>query len=365
MWSLYSWYIRIGMLRESRSSGNGRMSAVDLVVIAVIVLLSRILIERLMPLFYESFGLHFGDFLFQTLSNYPLTIGAVLADFMIVLLLVKIFPYGGGRAIVRSLVEVGVIIVMAFAVSVVVRAGHCGSADDGVKFFGRMFVFTYVSNLLFNAVVILITDLVFYYRWTNRKAVAVEAEKQAKANYQYQLLKSETNPHFLFNCLNVLQYLIHEDVDRASDYAGKLAGVYRYFLKLEKHTLVALEEELQFVSQYCDLLRERFGGSFVTEIDIPESCHSTKIIPCALQMMVENAVKHNVVNSSNELKITVRVEGERIVVRNNLNPKKASPDSSTGTGLQNISRQYEILFNKRMESERTETEFVVRIPLIS
>lgn len=341
------------------------MSAVDLVVITVIVLLSRILIERLMPMFYESFGLHFGDFLFQTLSNYPLTIGAVLADFMIVLLLVRSFPYGGGRAIVRSLVEVGAIVVIAFAVSMLVRAGHFNASDGEMRFFGKMFVFTYVSNLLFNAVVILVTDLVFYYRWTNRKAVAVEAEKQARANYQYQLLKSETNPHFLFNCLNVLQYLIHEDADRASDYAGKLAEVYRYFLKLEKHTLVDLEEELQFVSQYCDLLKERFGCSFVTEMEIPENCYSTKIIPCALQMMVENAVKHNVVNSSCELKITVKVEGEHIVVRNNLNPKKALPGSSTGMGLQNISRQYEILFNKRIEREKTDTEFIVQIPLIS
>lgn len=353
------------MSREGKVSGSDRMSAVDLVVIAVIVLLSRILIEKLMPLFYESFGLHFGDFLFHTLSNYPLTIGAVLADFMIVLLLVRLFPYGSGRVIVRSLVELGAIVLIAFTVSVLVRAGHYSVSYGEMKFFGKMLVFTFVSNILFNAVVILVTDLVFYYRWTNRKAVAVEAEKQARANYQYQLLKSETNPHFLFNCLNVLQYLIHEDADRASDYAGKLARVYRYFLKLEKHTLVALEEELQFVSQYCDLLRERFGGSFVTEMDIPESCYSTRIIPCALQMMVENAVKHNVVNSSNELKITVKVEGERIVVRNNLNPKKVSPGSSSGTGLQNISRQYEILFNKRIESEKTDKEFIVRIPLIS
>ena len=312
-------------------NGGSQVSTVDLMVIIIIVLLARIVIERVMPLFYESFGLYFGDFLFQTLSNYSLTFGALLGDILAVVLLVRFFPYGSGRTIVRSLV---------------------------------LFLFTYVSNFVFNAVAILVTDLIFYYRWTNRKAVAVEAEQRAKANYQYQLLKSETNPHFLFNCLNVLQYLIHEDADRASDYAGKLAGVYRYFLKLEKHTLVMLEEELEFVRKYCDLLRERFGESFVTEIDIPGKYHDARIIPCTLQMMVENAVKHNVVNSSNVLRISIGVELHHIVVRNNLNPKKADSEISPGTGLQNISRQYEILFSRSVVTEKTDSEFIVRIPLV-
>ena len=349
---------------SSNRGGRSQVSTVDLMVIIIIVLFARILIERAMPLFYESFGLYFGDFLFQTLSNYSLTFGAILGDILIVVLLVRFFPYGSGRTIVRSLVEVGAIALMAFLTSLLIRIWQYPQVVDGSKFFGRLFLFTYVSNLVFNAVAILITDLIFYYRWTNRKAVAAEAEQRARANYQYQLLKSETNPHFLFNCLTVLQYLIHEDADRASDYAGKLAGVYRYFLKLEKHTLVMLEEELEFVSKYCDLLRERFGESFVTEIDIPDKYHGARIIPCTLQVMVENAVKHNVVNSCSALHISIGVGMRHIVVRNNLNPKKTEPGVSTGTGLQNISRQYEILFNRRVVTEKTDSEFIVRIPLI-
>lgn len=348
----------------SNSGGRGQVATVDLMIIIIIVIFSRMLIEKVVPLFYESFGLYFGDFLFQTLSNYYLTIGAILGDILIVVLLIRFFPYGGGRIIVRSLVEVGSILLMAFLSSALVRVGQYSSLGGHVRFFNRLFLFTYVSNLIFNAVVILVTDLLLYYRWTNRKAVAIEAEQRARANYQYQLLKSETNPHFLFNCLTVLQYLIHEDADRASDYAGKLAGVYRYFLKIEEHTLVMLEEELEFVRKYCDLQRERFGGGFMTDIDIPDKYHDTKIIPCTLQMMVENAIKHNVVNSSCELRIAVRVENRHIVVRNNLNPKRDVPGISNGTGLQNISRQYEILFSRRVETEKTQSEFIVRIPLV-
>ena len=341
---------------------DSQVSALDLVIIAVIVLFSRVLIEQVMPLFYESFGLYFGDFLFQTLSIFPLTLGAVLADFFIVRALVRKFPYGG-RTIVRSLVEVAAIAVMAFAVSLMVRLDQYREVSDGTPFFDRLFPFIYVSNLVFNAVAVLVTDLIFYYRWSNRRAVAVEAEKRARANYQYQLLKSETNPHFLFNCLNVLQYLIHEDADRASDYAGKLAGVYRYFLKLEKSTVVMLEEELEFVGKYCDLMRERFGSAFVTDIDIPREYNEARIIPCALQMMIENAVKHNIVNSENRLRITVRADSRFITVSNNLNPKQQAGDAN-GMGLRNISRQYEMLFSRSVEAGKAGSEFVVRIPLI-
>ena len=341
---------------------DSQVSTLDLVIIAVIVLFSRVLIEQVMPLFYESFGLYFGDFLFQTLSIFPLTLGAVLADFFIVRALVRRFPYGG-RTIVRSLVEVAAIAVMAFAVSLMVRLDQYREVSDGTPFFDRLFPFIYVSNLVFNAVAVLVTDLIFYYRWSNRRAVAVEAEKRARANYQYQLLKSETNPHFLFNCLNVLQYLIHEDADRASDYAGKLAGVYRYFLKLEKSTVVMLEEELEFVGKYCDLMRERFGAAFVTDIDIPREYNEARIIPCALQMMIENAVKHNVVNSENQLRITVRADSRFITVSNNLNPKQQAGDAN-GMGLRNISRQYEMLFSRSVEAGKAGSEFVVRIPLI-
>lgn len=342
---------------------NNAVTAIDLAVITVVVLLSRILVERIMPLFYESFGLYFGDFLFQTLSNIPLTIGAVLADFLLVRFLVRRFPYGG-RVIFRSSVELVFILLTAFLVSVIIRAGQCSGAGEHQVFFNKLFLFTYVSNLVFNAVVILATDLVFYYRWSNRRAVAVEAEKRARANYQYQLLKSETNPHFLFNCLNVLQYLIPEDPDRASDYAGKLAGVYRYFLKLEKHTTVMLEEELDFVEKYNDLLRERFGENFVTVIAIPRECYGRKIIPCTLQMMIENAVKHNVVNTENELRIEVRVEMDCLVVSNNINLKKSSGKDSSGMGLKNIDRQYDILFSRHIHVENDGKVFKVRIPLV-
>ena len=122
-------------------NGGSQVSTVDLMVIIIIVLLARIVIERVMPLFYESFGLYFGDFLFQTLSNYSLTFGALLGDILAVVLLVRFFPYGSGRTIVRSLVEVGAIALMAFLTSLLVRVWQFQHVVDGSRFFGRLFLF--------------------------------------------------------------------------------------------------------------------------------------------------------------------------------------------------------------------------------
>ena len=124
-----------------------------------------------------------------------------------------------------------------------------------------------------------------------------------------------------------------------------------------------LEEELEFVGKYCDLMRERFGAAFVTDIDIPREYNEARIIPCALQMMIENAVKHNIVNSENRLRITVRADSRFITVSNNLNPKHQAGDAN-GMGLRNISRQYEMLFSRSVEAGKAGSEFVVRIPLI-
>lgn len=346
------------------NKGSEKVNFLDLVLIVIIVLTVRILVERLLPLFYESFGLDFGDFVFQILSNYPLTIAVVIVDFYLVYLLVRRFPFGEGRVALRSLAEAGAMAGIAFISAVVVRnthlSGFTGTLED--PFFGKMFLFTFAGNLIFNAIVILVIDLVFYYRWTNRKAVAAEAEKRARANYQYQLLKSGTNPHFLFNSLNVLEYLIHEDQDRASDYVRKLADVYRYFLKLEDSTLVTLDEEMNFVDKYCDLLSERFGTGLQVSMDIPGQFRSTKIIPCAIQMMVENAVKHNVVSASRVLAITITADGNSIIVRNNINPK--TKQGGKGMGLKNINGQYEMLCSKKVAVENDGNTFTVRIPLL-
>ncbi len=359
---------------------KNRRIIIDVTILAFVVIAVRMLIERALPFFYESLGYYFSDFMFQTLSKYPVTLVMVLADFIIVRYLLNKIKYGT-HLMKRAMVEIIGVIVVSIVSSVILKAWQYIDLGSSSYFFNNFFFLTLLSNTVFNIIVIAVIDVFLYYRYSNKMAIASEVEKRARANYQYQLLKTEINPHFLFNCLNVLDYLIYIDQDKASMYLKKMANVYRYLLKVEKHNFVILEEEIDFLEQYIDLLRERFGDGIDFKINIPQEYREKKIIPCTLQMMVENAVKHNIVNKNKILYVFIHIVGNNIIVKNNIQykPKTVSADrrnekleeineGTSEVGLSNLQQQYNILFKERIKINIVNFEgrkyFEVRIPLI-
>ena len=205
--------------------------------------------------------------------------------------------------------------------------------------------------------------IVYYYAKSHRKALNIEIIKKQKARFQYHQLKQQLNPHFLFNSLNVLDYLVHVDADRASDFINKMANVYRYMLNKEWNMLVSLREELEFSMAYVDLLKERFDNGLEVEVNVPDHYLAQRIIPCGLQLLIENATKHNVVSPETPLKIKIYIEDEGIVVHNNLQLRQRTYESS-GVGLANIEGQYASAFHRNIEICKTPEFFRVKIPLI-
>lgn len=198
-----------------------------------------------------------------------------------------------------------------------------------------------------------------------RAGMAEEREKAHLAQFQYMKLKQQVNPHFLFNALNILDCLVCEGRNsQASDYIHKLAGLYRYLLQNEEETLVPLEKEAEFARMYADLLKVRFQDGFTLDISIPKQEMSMKIVPCALQMMIENAIKHNIVSKDNVLNIKVTAGDGTLTVANNLNPK-ISDTPSTGIGLSNLRQQYHDLTGDTIEIRTENGTFEVTIPLVS
>lgn len=197
-----------------------------------------------------------------------------------------------------------------------------------------------------------------------RKSMFEEREKAHQAQYRYLKLKQQVNPHFLFNSLNILDCLVcdHRD-EQASIYIHKLAGMYRYMLQNESDVLVPLKEELTFIQMYSDLLKVRFGDGFRLETDIPEEYSGYRVIPCSIQMLVENAIKHNTVSEVNVLVIRITSDGKTVTVTNNIIPK-LSGSVSTGIGLANIRQQYMDLNGSRIEISDTGGFYRVSIPLI-
>ena len=219
--------------------------------------------------------------------------------------------------------------------------------------------------------VILLADTILYalckliaYLLISKAELRSERGKKHLAQFQYDKLKLQINPHFLFNSLNILDFLVQEqETERASAFIRKLAECYRYMLKTEEEPLVPLSEEIAFAEKYTALLQERFTSGFSVQYDIPQQMRSRFILPCALQLLIENVTKHNIVSPDRPLTVRVRVENDLIIVSNNLQPR-LSTHASTGMGLKNIRRQYEDLANRSIRIVQTDTDYIVELPLL-
>ena len=197
-----------------------------------------------------------------------------------------------------------------------------------------------------------------------RRALAA-SEKAHQAQFRYHRLKQQVNPHFLFNSLNVLDYLIQEQSrEDASRYTHKLAEVYRYMIKSEDESTVRLRDEMDFMAQYVDLLKVRFPEGLEVEVNIPEEALSRSVVPCAVQLLIENATKHNAVQAANPLRVEVLVEEDRLVVTNNRIPKITHRPASTGLGLQYIRQQYQDLSGQAISILEDEHRYTVTLPLL-
>lgn len=222
------------------------------------------------------------------------------------------------------------------------------------------------------SLVVLIVEMLFYaltyiadYVWVTHQDVKAEKVKRHKAQFEYLKLKQQVNPHFLFNSLNVLDCLICENKNEdASLFVHNLAGMYRYMLKNETDTLISLRDELAFVGMYTDLLKVRFSCGFEVRTDVPEEFMSCQVVPCSIQMLVENALKHNRVSPGNPLYIDMVAKDNRFIVTNTISPRMASSEESTKVGLNYIRQQYIDLSGNDIEVTDDGKTYSVSLPLL-
>lgn len=229
--------------------------------------------------------------------------------------------------------------------------------------FWRAFPSLFISSFLAQ---ITVYCLVFManYALTARTKMQAERGKANMAQYRYMKLKQQVNPHFLFNSLNILDCLVCEEQnEKASLYIHKLAGIYRYMIKSEEDEVVPLREELSFVEQYVDLLRIRFPEGFMVVMDIPQEHMGRFVLPCAIQLLIENATKHNAVNASEPLTIRIETDEKTVRVSNNIVPKFGKVES-TGLGLKYLRQQYLDISGRQIAVEHGDKNFIVTLPLI-
>ena len=212
-------------------------------------------------------------------------------------------------------------------------------------------------------VVALVFYAIYYYRYRQENKVKEQKIIANTASAKFDALKNQLDPHFLFNSLNVLSSLIEEDPYQAQKFTSSLSKVYRYVLEQKSKDLVLVDEELQFAKTYVRLLKMRFEDSIV--FDIPEAALNpeSKIVPLSLQLLLENAVKHNVVTAGKPLHLRVFEQDGELVVVNNLQEKQVVKKSS-GVGLHNIRERYALLTDRRVQIDKTATEFRVSLPIL-
>lgn len=203
----------------------------------------------------------------------------------------------------------------------------------------------------------------FFYKW--KESVKLNEElKNQQIRTQFEVLQNQMSPHFLFNSLNTLTTLIAEDQKVAIDFTQTLSEVYRYILQNKERELVSLHEELEFCKSYVYLLKKRYPQNLHVNFNVDADYKEYHIAPLTLQMLIENAIKHNSVSKKEPLNIDVYVDkGESVIVKNNLQPKK-SLEKSTKTGLANIRKRYAYLGNREIDIIESKDHYMVAIPLI-
>lgn len=222
----------------------------------------------------------------------------------------------------------------------------------------------YIYALVITLIVSLFLHAFYFYKALQDTKVKEQKIIAGSASAKFDALKNQLDPHFLFNSLNVLTSLIEEDPIQAQKFTTSLSKVYRYVLEQKSKNLISVDEELQFAKTYVRLLKMRFEDSIIFEIPDKALNPEAKIVPLSLQLLLENAVKHNVVTSSKPLHIKIYEEDEYLYVTNNLQEKQVVKKSS-GVGLQNIRQRYAILTKKEMQIFKTPKEFKVRLPMLT
>lgn len=202
----------------------------------------------------------------------------------------------------------------------------------------------------------------FFTSW-KKSLVEVEKYKAESIQAQLQNLKNQINPHFLFNNLSVLSSLVYRDQDKAVGFIDQLSKVYRYLLSNRNVELIALKDELAFLRSYIYLLQIRFDTHIAFDIDAGEEWMHFMLPPMSLQILVENAIKHNEVASDAPLLIRITADDDMLTVANNLQARIRSEESS-GTGLQNIQSRYAFFTDRKLIIRQDEHEFCVSIPLL-
>ena len=262
-----------------------------------------------------------------------------------------------GRMILQLVIGV------SFMLLVRVYLDTTGTIDFPIKFDKFFILSTYLLSVLISVLINFGFFTVYFVdRWKESIVKAERLEKE-KSQVQFDNLKNQLNPHFLFNALTSLNSLIFENQELASRFLQDLSKVYRYVLQHKDKNHVSLQTELTFIDNYISLLQIRFEEALKINIAIPDKVKDNAIVPATLQILIENALKHNIVDKNKPLTIDIIAIGDYLVVSNNLQQKK-NVETSNKQGLENLRSLYRFLTERPVIIEVNDSRFYAKVPLV-
>jgi len=266
------------------------------------------------------------------------------------------------RLLIGALGGVIITIISIFFIRIITQVVIEGESFQ--KFLQEEKAIYYLISLLITVVISVFFHAFYFYRQLQKDKVKEQKIIAGTASAQFDALKNQLDPHFLFNSLNVLTSLIDENPDAAQNFTTALSKVYRYVLEQKNKELVSVDEELQFAKTYVRLIKMRFEDSIVFDIPEKTSNPEAKVVPLSLQLLLENAVKHNIVNAANPLHIKIYEKEGNLIVENNLQSKKVLKKGS-GVGLVNIQQRYNLLTMRKVNINKTTSKFIVQLPMLT
>ena len=299
---------------------------------------------------------HIGRFLFFTTASFIIV-------FLILVYNRKVLSYSYKNKYNELIVIIlgSLIITAVFSIGFVYTRAALSPQHPDPEFMYKIMRDSLVRDLTMAVVVLLVVQLLRsqYYQ----KTIAVENEALRSENIltRFEALKSQLDPHFLFNSLNTLQSLITLDTEKAENYLQQLSSVLRY--TLQNKEVLSLEEELKCVRAYCEMMQIRYGENLKFEFQIDEKYNDYYVLPLSLQSLIENSVKHNVISSKQPLTVTLATADDCVSVSNPIQAK-TQPEESNGIGLVNLTERYRLKWNKEVEITNDGSTFCVKLPLI-
>ncbi len=253
-------------------------------------------------------------------------------------------------------VFVGVVVFVGIYLVMTATTPKYEDVPRAILFFGLAIGMLFMSMIMTTLMSLRLTE-----KWVQAQR-QINEMKQEKLKMDYNSLQDQLNPHFLFNNLSVLKSLIIYDKDTAVKFTEDFTDVYRYVLQSKERKLIKFKEELEFINSYLGLHKERLGEGIQVHIDVEKETLGYDIAPLTLQLLVENAIKHNITSKAQPLTLRIVANGHELIVANKLQKKSAS--YSTHTGLKNLMKRYEMITEQEIEIDQSDMEFRVRIPLL-